>query len=672
MYRAKGSVAGHELFFRLLFDEKSETIYPREQLLKTSDGQYDSLKILRVIAKVGNTEGLISRTITGKDSKATAVIENLSRFQIGDETVTELILNQDSVVGTFQVGEEVSGTASETDDYFIKADITGIPGTKTITNAGALYDLNDNVTVTAGGVGALFQISDVGSGSVEELIIDNVGSGYAIGDKINFDNTGTFGANAAGFVSVVQGSIVDQNGTIAPPDGTEAKIILEDETCSGDAYQGNDIVQESTTTSPNVIGFLNSADTTIGEITKVFLSDSGNGYKTTPVLSITSSGGTNGVIRAYGNGIGKINALRTVEFGKSYETPPAPTLSFINNVLLKSITGSFSDGLSVSFSGGATGIIVKLDSARNILKLKNVSGAITENETLTTSSGGTATVAKINLAAATVDVVPIIDTDGAFINEDGKLSESTMKVQDSLYYQDFSYVIKVGQSINAWRDSFKKTMHTAGFYFTGQVNIATRLNAKMRAPVDGAVSGVSETPFLQVLNTLFSTIFGRRLGTISDGTSLRPNARLAGAVDSDARTSEHFTANTRDLTLRSDTNLDYLSRVRRDIPDNTKTYNVRQGHAYAGPRYAFLNKNIQTIFKGPGFTVEAFNDIKIIGTRTGLDGQPATFIATSHPDGQNLKTNFSIPSEFASNKNDFSNTVTNFSSTAATFDDTTP
>ena len=66
------------------------------------------------------------------------------------------------------------------------------------------------------------------------------------------------------------------------------------------------------------------------------------------------------------------------------------------------------------------------------------------------------------------------------------------------------------------------------------------------------------------------------------------------------------------------------------------------------------------------------NDIKIIGTRTGLDGQPATFIATSHPDGQNLKTYFTIPSEFATNKNDFSNTVTNFSSTTATFDDTTP
>ena len=78
------------------------------------------------------------------------------------------------------------------------------------------------------------------------------------------------------------------------------------------------------------------------------------------------------------------------------------------------------------------------------------------------------------LASATVDVVPITDTDGEFINEDGKISESTMRVQDSLYYQDFSYVIKVGQSINVWRDSFKKTMHTAVFIL--QVKLILQLN----------------------------------------------------------------------------------------------------------------------------------------------------------------------------------------------------
>ena len=38
-----------------------------------------------------------------------------------------------------------------------------------------------------------------------------------------------------------------------------------------------------------------------------------------------------------------------------------------------------------------------------------------------------------------------------------------MRIQDSLYYQDYSYVIKVGRSISDWRDSFKKTILRWGF-----------------------------------------------------------------------------------------------------------------------------------------------------------------------------------------------------------------
>ena len=80
MYRAKGSVRGHEMFFRILFGETSETIYPREQMLKASDGQFDSLKVLRVIASSGDPIELIGRTITGQTSSATAIIENVSTF----------------------------------------------------------------------------------------------------------------------------------------------------------------------------------------------------------------------------------------------------------------------------------------------------------------------------------------------------------------------------------------------------------------------------------------------------------------------------------------------------------------------------------------------------------------------------------------------------------------
>ena len=164
MYRAKGSVRGHEMFFRILFGETSETIYPREQMLKASDGQFDSLKVLRVIASVGDATLLIGRTITGQSSSATAIVENTSTFQIGDKTVTQLILNADSIQGTFTVGEEIQGTTSDTDDYFIKANVTGIPGPKNITNDGSLNLTTDTITLTAGGTGALFQIDDIGPG----------------------------------------------------------------------------------------------------------------------------------------------------------------------------------------------------------------------------------------------------------------------------------------------------------------------------------------------------------------------------------------------------------------------------------------------------------------------------------------------------------------------------
>lgn len=55
-------------------------------------------------------------------------------------------------------------------------------------------------------------------------------------------------------------------------------------------------------------------------------------------------------------------------------------------------------------------------------------------------------------------------------NDDGKLSVKKF-IQDSRYYQSFSYVIKTGQTIDFWRDSVKKLLHPAGFAFFGQITI---------------------------------------------------------------------------------------------------------------------------------------------------------------------------------------------------------
>ena len=655
MYRLKGTQAGHELFFRILFNQVSETFYPRTQMLRVSDGQWDTQKVLRAITTVGDSTNLVGRTITGSTSAATAIVESVKKFVIGNKEVSEFILNINSMTGTFVINEELSGTIDDTDGFFIKATITGIPGTKTITNDGNLYTTGDFLTVSGGGTGADIAISDIGSGPVSEIIVDNSGTGYSVGDKLVFDNTGTKGVNAEGFVSVVNGGISGESGT-----GAE-HILMEDETGRGDQYSGSKIVMEGATNSD------------LNDITDIFLINKGSGYETLPKVTITSSG-TNANILAHGTDIGRVIGLKTNELGEGYQNSPSPTIKFRNCLLLTNKSGNFNANDTITGAiSGATGTLSSYDADRSLLKVKDLNTNFILNETITSTSSGSATVARLDVANATVDVVAIADTDGKFLNEDGYVSEQTMKVQDSLYYQDFSYVLRVGQSINDWRDSFKKTMHTSGFYFTGQVELQNRLSLRVKAPVAGIVSGASDTPLFNVLNVLFTTVFGRRLGTVDDGTSLRSDNMSEGLQDAGDDYREPFTTNTRDVTLtRPPIEISMTSR-KRAVIDGVE---VKQGYAYAGPKFGTLNKYANTIFGvnsgASKINFKELSNIKIQGTRTSLDGRGAIFLATSNPDGQLLKTNFAMPTQFAASQDLFDNTVANFAQTTLSFDDTTP
>ena len=50
-----------------------------------------------------------------------------------------------------------------------------------------------------------------------------------------------------------------------------------------------------------------------------------------------------------------------------------------------------------------------------------------------------------------------------------------MRIQDSRYYQDYSYVVRVGQSINLWRESIRQTIHPAGWNVFGEVSFSCLL-----------------------------------------------------------------------------------------------------------------------------------------------------------------------------------------------------
>ena len=653
VYRAKGTARGHEVFFRFLFNLDSEIFYPREQMLRVSDGQFDTKKIIRAIGTVGETSNLIGRTITGQTSGATAAVENVFKFQIAENEISEFILNVDTIAGgPFVTGEEIRGTESDVNDAFIKATVTGIPDIISITNDGNLLSPGDSITFSGAGNGAIVQVDNVGSGGITEILLDDAGTGYAIGDSITFTNTNTNGGGATAKVSVVNGGITTEAGTA----GATAvdHIVLEDETVRGDVYTGDKIVQES--------GSGNE------DITDIRIINSGSGYTLLPTAVVTSSGGSGAKIIPFGPEIGRLLNTKKIETGAGYEGSPSPTLKLPSTIVVKDkSSGNYTVGETLngldSSSSAVTATFVSFDSSNNLLQVKDASGTFDETTTITgASSSITATVLKNDLATATSTVGTVVDTAGTFINEDGHLSETTMKIQDSLYYQDFSYVVKVGRSITDWRDSFKKTMHTAGFYFTGQVDIASQVNNQIRS-FTGVNSGLVFDPGVDlVINTLFSSIFGRRLGTVDDGTTLRGTPEVGVDPDFTDTTTEHFTANTRDLTLKRALTLKFRSGFN---PITIRGSANKYGFAYCGPTMNTLNRFALSHFSGSGgravttttggasdstvttsispMRLDNFAELRLTGTyNTSLDGEVVQLrdITTDR-----LKTNLALPTE---------------------------
>ena len=61
---------------------------------------------------------------------------------------------------------------------------------------------------------------------------------------------------------------------------------------------------------------------------------------------------------------------------------------------------------------------------------------------------------------------------GGYVDNKGFLSD-TIKLQDSYFYQQFSYVIQTGNNTDTWKNEFNRLVHPAGFIFFGQIVIFT-------------------------------------------------------------------------------------------------------------------------------------------------------------------------------------------------------
>jgi len=774
-------------------------------MLRVSDGSWNVQTFIRctqtALQSVQDPIFLTGQTITQANdpssttvNKATAIVENVLKFQEGSTQIIEIILNTDTVSGTFVNGAEVTGIKNNDEDITIGVTVSQSLSTAVITNDGSTLTVGDEATLTGGaGAGARVQVLDISGAGVSEVIVNAAGTNYQEGDTLTF-SSGTAQAK----VSIVNGGFAPESGSVdshieletgtitgggsgdiemedAHDGGLGSKILSEDSAMIDNEVKlelenevghlvseedgGNQtserfyilnqeseidipydmeatdhIIQENETQDDGLyigdkIVQQNASGT--GDITDVRMIASGSGYTTLPTATIdgdrhiglenaTSSitsdfsriefetGGTvlnessfavlnvtGGTVIPFGEDIGRATSLNIIEHGIDFTS--APTLAFPHYAVLKTVSGTISaDETFTSNVSGATGTVI--DFTAPLLKYTATTSELVETDTATFSSGETAIVAKADPLTATATIGAQVTTSGKYVNQDGQLSEGSKKIQDSLYYQDYSYVVRVAESINKWRDSIKRAVHPSGFYVTGEVNIQTRLSGGVKQPVgatlsQGLFSGTSDSPIYMRLNTLFNTIFHRRTGVgfkfMSNAGQLDGKTLVSSAV---ARTGKPVevhndyrdtsTNTEKELNLYPETTLDLERRSRTNFYTNTsytaRDTAVKNGYAYAGPRLKTLNtfalsafsaNNAITLEGGTGAgeiilenehgvlqhpqsdsfstRLNSWTNLRFTGTlNTSVDGETIRISdfngTTSNP---NVKTNFAFPSE---------------------------
>jgi hypothetical protein len=276
-------------------------------------------------------------------------------------------------------------------------------------------------------------------------------------------------------------------------------------------------------------------DATIGGIKSIRVIDGGKFYNKTPVPTVGGGTGTGAKVVAYGEDIGRITGINITNLGVYYEAKPSvasPVNAIIKNlnntnfvpgeaiysepeVLLLETGGeillenSYTERLLNEEQSGGYGLFESFSASRNLLtispaNIKNRivsedglhyitfederkmvtedSGEFTGNQIIRgLTSGARARIMSIGHAEVTPQRGAVGKYVGTFIGADGKISESSKRMPDNLYYQEFSYVIKVGLSIDKYRDAVKRILHPVGLAMFGQVAIQSFGNARMPA-----------------------------------------------------------------------------------------------------------------------------------------------------------------------------------------------
>ena len=121
---------------------------------------------------------------------------------------------------------------------------------------------------------------------------------------------------------------------------------------------------------------------------------------------------------------------------------------------------------------------VSIDTSNNITGIGSIRAVQITNFGINYSAANVSASAVGDGNANLVSVVAGLGIrEGVFLDDDGKVNYKI--IQDSYYYQDYSYVIKSGLAFRTYSDTLKAVIHPAGLQSFGEILLYDQIDVSM-------------------------------------------------------------------------------------------------------------------------------------------------------------------------------------------------
>lgn len=428
LYLAKGSESSFKLLFRILFNKDIEVQYPSTQMLRASDGKWNQDVSVFVNILVGSPQDIVGKLVdVVTQTKIVRVL--VDRRQYVEVEVDRAIRISDTVY-EFILDRRFFGTISVGDSL-------------------RYLDNNNNLIFN----GVILPTTST-------LIIEDPGSGFKIGDLYNITNFNGYG-------TIMKIASVDTNGGISQAQFIKYGIgYTTDFSSSITSQKGQDTASTEGVIISRVDSFLAPANKAVAlGISEQLSGFSESGSINTADYNLAVSSVITGTLTATNN------SATVTGSGTTFTTQIIfGDLLTLNGVQYKvlSVASNTSLTLASVYTGTTSSSLSSVSSLRTAAVDGTYTGVTIREFGITSANSLTSTTT----TPAIIKVVlgPLAKYPGYYVNNDGFLDDA-IYIQDSNFYQAFSYVIKIDQSLATYKTIVKNLIHPAGMAIFGEYDL---------------------------------------------------------------------------------------------------------------------------------------------------------------------------------------------------------